>query len=229
MNPTTEILDAPTVSATIQVLIDSFAARRAVLTAVQVGACKGGIENDPLHALIRGTSAVEAHLVEAVHSLYLDLVRSMDRSENPRIHCHNLVIGARDETRTFHSVSPRYSVDFPDAPSWKKYQIGSLTDEHLRLHVPEEYIQHDVVQSVSPRTFMDLAQIDPAALDLLLTDTEGFDGEIVTAFLDHTDPTLIVFEHDVMPVGDLDALLSLLQSRGYRYRAIGCDTVAVRD
>jgi hypothetical protein len=53
-------------------------------------------------------------------------------------------------------------------------------------------------------------------LDLLLTDTEGYDGEIIKMFPFHKlKPKLIRFELKHIGIVDLDLVLNILQKNGY--------------
>jgi hypothetical protein len=218
------ILAQKSIRAALGILVDEFNARNKTLTVIQVGACNGNIDNDPLHELIKGQPHTEAHLVEAVGWLFDGLVEVMAPYAD-YIHCHHAALGPRNETRPFFSVSQRYGFDQPKAPDWQKYQIGSLTDEYLKLHVPEEYISSDMVTVISPATFMDRAGVDAKNLNLLVTDTEGFDGEIVCAFLEISQPEVIVYEHNVMRPEESSHLYKLLEDRGYTCKTYGVDVL----
>jgi len=82
------------------------------------------------------------------------------------------------------------------------------TDEHLKTHVPGKYIQADQIQCMSPGSFLNFAEVNPQDLNLLVTDTEGFDGEIVRAFLKISYPDMIIYEHNVMSTEENSTLLS---------------------
>jgi hypothetical protein len=220
------ILFQSSVRSAIQLLVDDFRARNEILTVVQVGACKGNIGNDPLHDIIKNQGHASAHLIEAVSWLYDDLAHAMMPYAD-HIKCYNFAIGAKDEIRNFYSVSEKYGEEYPDAEPWKKYQIGSLTDKHLRYWVPEEYIEVDEVQCISPGTFLNTAAVNPRDLNLLITDTEGFDGEIVTEFLTITHPEMIIYEHKVMSADENDLMYRLLEKYSYKYKKIGEDVIAI--
>lgn len=221
------ILSQSSVRSAIQLVVDDFRTRNQVLTVIQVGACNGSIDNDPLHEIIKDKSHVSAHLIEAVSWLYNDLVHVMMPYAD-HIKCYNLAIGERDEIRNFYSVSERFGVEHPDAEPWKKYQIGSLTDKHLRHWIPEKYIQVNEVQCISPGAFLNIAAVEPQDLNLLITDTEGFDGEIVTEFLTISRPEMIIYEHKVMSADENDTMFMLLEKYSYEYKMIGEDVLAIR-
>jgi len=221
------ILSQSSICDAIQLQVDDFLSRDQTLTVIQVGACNGNIDNDPLHVVIKNKKNISAHLVEAVNWLYNDLAHTMMPYDD-YIKCYNLAIGAKDEMRKFFYVSEHYGKDHPDAEPWKRYQIGSLTDKHLKYWIPHEYIQAVDVQCVSPATFLTIAAVDPKDLNLLITDTEGFDGEIVTEFLRITRPEMIVYEHKVMSADENDRLRILLTRCCYEHRKIGEDILAIK-
>jgi hypothetical protein len=222
----TKLFNQETVSAAVGVLVEGFKARNQTLTVVQVGGCNGQIENDYLHAAIKGQNHVQAHLVEAVKWLYDELLKVME-PYSAHIKCHHAAIAAQDEVRPFYSVSPEYGVDHPEAEEWKQFQIGSLTNQHIKNWVPEKYIVTDVMDVWSPATFMGRIGLNRDDLNLLMVDSEGFDGEIVNTFLDLTHPEMIVYEHHVMPTEDKERLFERLDGR-YAHKVIGYDVLACR-
>ncbi len=227
MNLQGQIFSQSGIPAAIQVLVDHYGSQQKILTAIQIGACNGKPEDDLPQRIITGQQHVRAHLVEAVGRLHDDLLQVMEPYSD-HVACYNFAIGGRDETRTFYSVSEQFALDQPDAQPWRKYKIGSLTNEHLRLHIPEEYIRADNVQCISPETFLSFAGISPRELNLLITDVEGFDGEIVSAFLEIASPEMIVYEHKVMSIEENVSLLRKLGDRSYAYREFGEDFLCYR-
>lgn len=222
-----KILSQSSARSAVQLVVDDFSVQNKVLTVMQVGACNGSIDNDPLHEIIKDQIHVSAHLIEAVTWLYNELVHVM-APYSGYIKSYNLAIGAKDEFRNFYYVTEQYGVDHPEVEPWKRYQIGSLTDKHLRYWVPDEYIEGIEVQCTSPSTFLKIAAVEPQDLNLLITDTEGFDGEIVTEFLTITHPEMIIYEHKVMSADENNALFLLLAEHSYEYKIIGEDVLAVR-
>ena len=224
---TRDLLFQPSIRNAIQTLAGRFADDGRTVTVIQVGACNGNIRNDPVQEIIKGNDYISAHLVEAVSWLYEDLVQIM-APHSDYIQCYNLAIGARDEVRKFFYVSERYQEDHPDAAEWKKYQIGSLTDQHLKRWIPDEYIEAVEVQCMSPGTLLKIANVRPRDLNLLVVDAEGFDGQIVTGFLEITRPEMIVYEHKIMSAEENEKLCALMGGFTYGFRKIGEDMLAVR-
>lgn len=224
----TRVLSQETVTDAVRLLVKEYEVRNQTLTVIQVGACNGNIDNDHLHVVVKDEGHVEAHLIEAAGWLFEQLVEAMTPYAE-HIHCHHAALCARDEIRPFYSVSPRFGIEHPDAEDWVKYQIGSLTDEHLKVHVPERYISTEVMQVWSPGTFMRRNGSDPEDLNLLMTDTEGFDGEIIGAFLEITRPEMVVYEHCIMSTEENEWLHKLLDDVGYAHKVIGYDVLACRE
>ncbi len=220
-----EILAQTSDRRAIELLVDDFERRREILTIVQVGACNGSIANDPLHEVIKGRQYVRAHLVEAVEWLYADLAHQM-APYAPLIRCHHLAIAARDETRSFFFVAEEFSIDHPDAKDWLKYQIGSLTDRYLKLHVPGRYVVSVEMDCMSPGSFFGHVDLRPGELDLLITDTEGFDAEIVRAFLQICRPRMLIYEQSVLSNPEAEAMLETIAGYGYEYTFVPYNVVA---
>lgn len=215
------------ITAALETMVKYFDQEGKNLVALQVGACNGKIENDHFQDVIKGQTHVEAYLVEAVGWLFDELVEVM-APDSAHIHCYHAALGARDDVRSFYSVSPQYGADHPEAESWKRYQIGSFTDGGIKCHVPEKYILSEEVLVQSPETFLKRVGVNPQDLNLLITDAEGFDGEIVGAFLEITQPEVIVYEHHVMSTRDHDQLRRSLEQNGYESKLIGYDVLAWR-
>lgn len=198
------------------------------LTVVQVGACNGNVPNDPLRPILERHDHVRAHLVEAVPWLAEELAQRM-APFGDRVRCHHAVISARDEPRVFFAVSERFAADHPEARPWRKFQIGSFSDRLLERHIPQAYIAPLEVSCLSPRSFLAQAGLHADDLDLLIVDTEGFDGEIVGAFLEVARPAMIVYERSVMPRPEHARLQRRLLSAGYLCQPAGEDMVCHRD
>lgn len=215
-----------TVERFIRDFVEGHEADQRPLLLVQVGA-NDGIQEDALQAAIIGKSVVRAHLVEAVPFLYASLCDAM-ASYAPQVRCHNYVIADKDEKRRFFYVSQSYAEAFPEQAHWKKYQVGSLTDKGIREHIPEAYIESKALECLSPQSFCLRSGIRPQELDALFVDAEGFDGVIVRAFLEICSPSLIVYEHRVMPAAEAQALKLFLLSRQYRIKSFRNDNVCMQ-
>lgn len=221
------ILEQRKVRDAIRLLVEDFDHKGEILGVVQIGACNGEIENDPLQETIKGRDHVEVHLVEAVKWLYDDLVEVM-RPYSDKIHCHNLAICARDETRKLFYVSKEKALEHPEWHDWMRFQLGSLTDKYLKAGMPRLELDTIDVQCMSPKSFLKHAKLKAKNLDLLIVDAEGLDGEIITAFLKLSRPQVLVYEHKIITEKENTVLISLLDNCGYIHRKIGDDILACR-
>jgi len=97
----------------------------------------------------------------------------------------------------FWVISERFAEDFPNAPHWQKYQLSSFSKEQVLVSkVPEKYVVSIGVPCYSPADTLKIAGFAADTVGVFAVDAEGFDAEIVRAFLDLPDfrPEIIKFE-----------------------------------
>lgn len=167
---------------------------------VQIGACDGNstTEDDELQDLLK-ESFMAGLMVEPVPSIFNNLkkrVKNLDALD--RIYAvnaaivplkfqknRNIVDGSLVE---FFVVNEKFRRDFPRAPHWLKYQLGSLDRNHILKHFhssnrkiwSEKYIEQIRVPVMSPgrllQRFGELMEGLP--VDILMVDAEGYDSVV---------------------------------------------------
>lgn len=182
---------------------------------VQVGA-HNGITSDPFHRFLIENLAWESILIEP-QSPCVDVLRLIyaDR-ENIRIeHAAIGPAGSVDKTLTLYKVSDAAV----GLPHWAN-QLASARREVIASHkdrIPdiERWIETQEVPC------MGLAQIVAKhgfpRVDLLATDTEGFDFEVVKQIDDlPTLPQFVYYEHMHLSQQEYSESLRFLHDRNYR-------------
>ena len=156
---------------------------------VQIGA-NDGVSADPLHALIkRCPERFRGVVVEPLKDKFELLKRAYAGLES--VVPVNVAVHNTEKEMVIHRVRPDLENRLP---AWAK-GIGSFNPEHYRLsQIDSSYM---IAEKVTCTTFDDLLTTHNIAnLELLITDTEGYDFEILRNidFGKHR-PTYIHFEH----------------------------------
>lgn len=190
---------------------------------VQIGSCDG-TTGDPIyeHVVARGWSGV---VVEPVPANFARLVESYRGV--PRVKCENVAISDREEVRPFHHVVAKGR----EVPAWC-HQIGSFDRAHLVKHSimwpeVESYIVETPVQCITLRQLLERNGIE--RLDILHTDVEGFDFQILRQvdFARHR-PELILYEDLHMRDDEREQATKLLAAQGYTITSDGMNSLARR-
>jgi len=216
-------------------LIDRAFKKYGQVTAIQVGACDGDPDqttsNDPLRMFLArpGLHAVLLEPNPVVFKMLQDNLKAQLETTE-----HILVMNAAVTNKSFDSVpfyvvSPRLIRDFPrfEHFHWARYQLSSMDWAHVAKHHEylalsrdkfATYIDKIDVRALTPADVLTKAALEPGAVDLLVVDAEGYDVEIVTAFLllDAFNPKIIIFEATHSQNAQLHDLQSLLALRGYQ-------------
>jgi FkbM family methyltransferase len=127
----------------------------------------------------------------------------------------------------FHYLKP-----VPGEPFLEMYNLwGSFSRQHLenfRGNVPN-FDALFCIEEVPCLTINALyKQSGFDKLDILATDTEGYDGKIIDAVVfEVVTPRIIWFEHIHIPRAELIPLLAKLKAAGYRCYTSGYDTLCV--
>jgi len=159
------------------------------LTFVQIGA-NDGFHNDPLHDFVtRAGAGVRGFALEPVGDYYRDLVRTY--ASYPGITPINAAIHNTETSMTIHRVDPSKRASVPE---WAK-GIASFRPDHHELSGTAAGVM--ISETVTCMTIKDLlTKHQVGDFDVLVTDTEGYDAEILLA-LDFSlcHPRVIRFEH----------------------------------
>lgn len=204
--------------------ISAFAEARPSATFVQIGA-NDGEQVDYLRDAI-ASSGWRGVMVEPVPYLFERLQERHGGS--PRIALDNVAIADTEGTRTFYYLP---ETDDPSLPSWY-HGLGSFRRDVVVTHVgfiPD--IEARVAELEVPCLSFDTlcARHGLASIDLLQTDTEGYDAELLEHVdLDRYRPTVVLFEHYHLEPAERRACLDRFARHGYEALSNGMDTLCLR-
>jgi FkbM family methyltransferase len=185
---------------------------------VQIGA-NNGIDFDNFFETVTG-HRLPGLVVEPVADYHAALVHAYARY--PEVKAIRAAIHPRA------SSLPIYRVAADKAQFLWHHGLASFEREHLTRHgVPEEAI---VAEEVPCLSIAGLAALLPAgrSIDILVTDTEGFDAEILR-MIDFSSirPSAIRFENKHMSTADRVSLSRLLDRQGYSLSHGREDSIAI--
>jgi FkbM family methyltransferase len=194
------------------------------MTLLQIGACDG-VTSDSIYTYIK-SGDVNAYLVEPSKVNFEKLNKFYSDQSNATL--INVAVADKNEVRPFYTVK--------DEGRWKDdgsaRQIASFYKSHLLKHgILESEISMEDVKCSTLATIVDEYSIKN--LDLLLIDTEGYDGEIVKmALRQNIKPNFIVFENAQLvksyTQAELNDLYSLLKDNGYVWTHDRINSMAVK-
>ena len=200
-----------------------FAWKTKDLSIIQVGS-NDGYTIDPLHQIIK-RPLTNALVVEAVPYLFEKLKKT-----------YNGLIGVKPinmaitSDATIKEVPFYYFKAIPGKPfdeclTW----WGSLSKEYSEKYTTDNPLLQEllVCESLPCTTLNDLYKTAGFnKLDILHTDVEGLDGELINSFdLSVVKPALIVFEHYHLTKREAEAIIKRLSQIGYRCYSNGHDTL----
>ncbi|MBL6444762.1 FkbM family methyltransferase [Fulvivirga sp. 29W222] len=194
------------------------------LTVLQVGACDG-FTSDSIYPYIKA-GTINAFLVEPVSINFQKLQEFY--KDTPSAVLINAAVAGKDEKRIMYSVK--------DEGKWKDVgwarQLASFYKEHLTKHqFSDDEIAEQMVDCKTLKSIISEYKIED--LDILLIDTEGFDGEVVKmAMKQNVKPNYIIFENAQLVQNysqeELNQLYNLLEDNGYSWTHDRINTMAVR-
>lgn len=208
----------------IEIVVRFYAMMKQKINMLQIGACDG-VTSDSLYPYIK-SGDINAYLVEPSKTNFSKLSDFYKGQSNAIL--INVAVAEKDEIKPFYTVK--------DEGRWldngSARQIASFFKEHLLNEgIYENEIAVEDVQCNTISTIMKNHQIDQ--LDILLIDTEGYDGEIVKmAMNSNILPQFIAFENVQLVKNyqqqELDQLYALLSKKGYVWTHDRINTMAVR-
>jgi FkbM family methyltransferase len=209
----------------LRLLLTGVPAERADFCFVQVGA-NDGVKDDPLRRFVtkyhwRGI------LVEPQPQVFEKLVKNYEAEK--QLLFENVAIDAADGTARLFVADPKDgSPNLTVFASLKKDALRRGLKDALRrgLTGQEASAREIEVQALSVRSLLRKHHIE--SLDLLLTDVQGYDCEVVNQFLDcGVRPKIIHFEHCHTARSVLNKLYRRLVSQGYRFIELDVDTLCL--
>lgn len=191
---------------------------------VQIGA-NDGVSTDPIHPLIRKfPRRFRGLVVEPLKDKFDLLVRAYADVESVRP--VNVAVHNTEKEMLIHRVRPDLERKLP---AWAR-GIGSFNPDHHKLSHLDSSVM--VAESVTCTTFDDLlATHQISNVEVLITDTEGYDYEILRSidFGKHR-PTYVHFEHGLssgtMAWQEYKQLARHLSNHGYSISHEASDATA---
>ena len=202
-------------------IVRAFGRAYPTATFVQIGT-NDGRKHDPIRASVVREQWTGV-MVEPVPDVFSRLVANY--GGHPRIKLENVAVAATSGEAPFYYVPQ--AAPGEQLPSWYD-ELGSFNKEVVLKHrdrIPrlEERLSCMTVPCV---TFDELCRRNGiAAVDLLHTDTEGYDFEIIkTVDLQRTRPLLLIYEHKHFDAATREACRERLRSADYALFEEGADT-----
>lgn len=204
-------------------LIRAFAGAYPEAFLVEIGA-NDGDRYDHVHATILN-SRWQALMVEPVPYVFARL--EANYRDNDRVTLENCAIADHDGELPFYHLPPAGPEERKTLPDWYD-AIGSFSREHVASHarvIPD--IESRIITTKVPcMTFASLlAKHGREDADIVVTDTEGYDHEIVKQ-LDLRDhpPRLVIYEHYHFSPEQRASTRALFETAGYGTMEEGFDT-----
>jgi FkbM family methyltransferase len=195
---------------------------------IEIGS-NDGAQHDHLRSFIlkREWTGVMVEPVPYVFERLKENYGSVDR-----VALENAAIGEVDGKLPFYCLADAPPEERRELPDWYD-GVGSFSREVVLSHARDIPDVHDriVRLEVPTLTFDSLCERHGIAqVDLLVTDTEGYDWEILRRIdLDRWRPQLIVYEHyHLSPAARRDCA-AYLESEGYGTMEEGFDTFCIDD
>lgn len=192
---------------------------------VQVGS-NDGMQGDPIHDLIIERQSWRGIFIEPIDFLFKRLRENYGDAD--RFAFENVAIGTEKGSKKFYYVSEKARTEM-DLPYWHD-QLGSFDKAHITRALGDQirpYIVESDVECLPLQDVLDRNRVE--AIDLIHIDTEGFDYKVLSQLdLRRYKPSVILFEHHLLPDAEYAAARKLLRGAGYRLLQFGNDILALR-
>ncbi len=196
------------------------------ITLLQIGAHDGQYQ-DPVHQIIEKHHArTIGHLLEPMPHYFKTLQETY--AHYPKIHLHELAIGPSNGHVQMYHVPPE-DIEKHQLPQWAQ-GLSSLYKDRNALNFPniEEHVTEITVRSQTLKHF--LSSINPDYIDIIVTDTEGHDYQIIKNLdFSQFSPLLIMIEYINLPAQEQLQAINLLKTHGYQTSINGYNLCAVRN
>jgi len=204
----------------LDLLLTKVSAERPDFFFVQIGA-NNGLTDDPIRQFV---TKYHWHgvLVEPQPQVFQQLLKNYEQEK--QLAFENIAISDKDGTVGLFVADHRdETANLTVFASLKKDALIRGLDNPKAAGVQVQ-VQEVEVPSLSVQTF--LAKHRITKIDLLLTDVQGYDPEVVEQFLAcGVKPTIIHFEHCHTARPALDALYGKLVEHGYRFNELEIDAL----
>jgi FkbM family methyltransferase len=204
----------------LDLLLTKVSAERPDFFFVQIGA-NNGLTDDPLRQFVTKYHWLGV-LVEPQPQVFQQLLKNYEQEK--QLAFENAAIADKDGTaQLFVADHQDETANLTVFASLKKDALIRGLDNPKAVGVQVQ-VQHVEVPALSVQTLLLKHRI--TKIDLLLTDVQGYDTEVVEQFLAcGVRPTIIYFEHCHAARPALDALYRKLVNHGYRFNELEIDAI----
>jgi len=181
---------------------------------LQIGSHIGNTPNDPIYRLVNENTKLI--LVEPVPYLFNELKKNYENKNIKDITFINKAVS--DSIKEIDLYVPSLKNNFNNFPSYAT-QLSSVNEDHINIHLPNLISEKIKVKTTTINDIIETYNIKN--IDLLHTDTEGHDYDILMSYDFKIKPKYIMFEYKhidgCFKVGKkLDLLLEKLFSLNYK-------------
>ncbi|QOI97860.1 MAG: FkbM family methyltransferase [Flammeovirgaceae bacterium] len=223
LNRARKYLPKPTID-NVEIVACLLALTDKEITLVQVGACDG-VTSDSVYPYLK-SGRIRGYLIEPSTVNFEKLEIFYKGIKNVTL--IKAAVAESNENRLLYTIK--------DEGRWQNNgwarQLASFYKDHLLKHgIHENEIQAESTTCLTLKSVIEIYGID--TLDILLIDTEGYDGEIVKMALESgLNPPFIAFENAQLVQNysqeQLDSLYNILASCKYVWTHDRINTLAIR-
>ena len=208
----------------IENILDKLINQNKINKILQVGANDGKSDDFLFKNLNKNSDAI---LIEPMNDAFIKL--NENYKEFKKVKCLNLALGLDNNKKNIFSVDPKYFEFYKNKYKDKNVNwlnvLASFHKEHLINHgIKDKHITSKNIQCTTFKNLLD--EYNYHNLDLLITDTEGYDITLINNFIEtiKTKP-IIIFEWIHGKEDEVNLLLKKLKNNNYVFFKIGRDLV----
>ncbi|HSC55302.1 MAG TPA: FkbM family methyltransferase [Phnomibacter sp.] len=186
---------------------------------LQIGA-NDGETDDFLKTIVR-CKKNKSTLVEAVPAVFDRLVSNCKNYPNIRM-VNKAVVSTNEPTKEFFYIDLPTGFEAKNDPSL----LGSFSRETLAKYAYQEHVVSKELPCININSLMNAST--SRQLDIVLTDVEGYDYELIKAIdFNRHSPAIIIFENIHLSLSNMKHLLDLLQKQGYKVFSADKDSYCI--
>ena len=188
---------------------------------IQIGA-NNGVNRDPFYKFIT-KHTLSGILIEPVSFLFDQLKKNYQNRQG--LFFENVAIGNPQEHLTFYRINSAKNKFYDQLGSFNK---ATILKHKKNIPNLEELIIEEPVQVMDFNTLVKKYQ--KKKIDILIMDTEGYDGEIIKMIdFNNIDFDLVIFESKHLSTLEHKSCISLLQSHNFKSIVNKSDTICIKN
>jgi len=204
---------------TVKNILDFLFKKKYIKSIVQIGA-NDGISYEHINYYIKKYKT-NSLLVEPIKNNFKLLVKNYKNLNFVRL--ENSAVSLNNEIKFLYKVDEKYLGKYDPVAR----AIPSFDYKHLIKHgIKKKHIAKEIVNQI---TFLDLfKKYGISNFDLLYMDTEGYDCNLLTNFLEKVKiRPIIIFEWNHAPNHNLISCLNLLTANSYSLLPVNIDLICI--